>query len=165
MIRPPFTTPNWSDHKAYCAHCSNSGMVVIDGYSREVITTEGAWQPGLNDTASPCPMCERGKNFDAAGWNLAYNAKESRYYATGEGAGWWQRHDLGALSWENGYTVRHVRRCQLVPDGRQYPCGQPATGAYCDYHAQNRPGVVGSVKQLARSVETNEVMTTEEATA
>jgi hypothetical protein len=42
MIRPPFTTPNWSDHKAYCAHCSNSGMVVIDGYSREVITTEGA---------------------------------------------------------------------------------------------------------------------------
>lgn len=147
MIRPPFGTLNVSDPRAYCGHCGNSGMVVVDHSEHDaqpaVMDDAGNLvqpaRPGLGSVGAPCPMCQRGARIDANGTSLAYRKKEVGgpvvAVATGDGAGFWLRHDLERASWENGFTVRHSRRCMYASEGAAYSCGRPAVGQWCDYHA------------------------------
>ena len=146
----------------YCAHCRNCGNVAVDPRSPQSVgVTEpddpageyvvtAHWRdgttrsrsykppPGENPAATtaavrqlrerlagepglqygiPCPMCRVGEKVAV-------------------GRGWrWSDPFLTGVSWENGLTVRHRRRCQFARGERERSCGLPAVEQWCDYHA------------------------------
>lgn len=133
-------TPNVSDGRdasgkwlrptAYCAHCLNDGLVALDG----------------RHECAPCPMCLQGLITE-------------RNVCGAEGV-YWTQQALSTLTWERGCSVRHERRCRFQDDGREWSCGKPADGAYCEFHRleSNRVTVksqkewVGELKQLGRGL-------------
>ena len=125
-MKPPHSTPNEArTTKAWCAHCTNTGMVLLDGDE---------------NVGGPCPMCRRGLAIDLA----EVGAPSGFWYALPE-----------STTWENGLTVRHIRKCQHVPEGEQWSCGRPSVGQWCDHHAvaANRGArPAGSVQGLLRGV-------------
>lgn len=109
-MNAPHHMPNGPGSRAYCAHCANAGIVVLD--------------TPTNMHGAPCPMCEKGLVVASRAFNLA------DYWQTAH----------HATTWENGLTMRHLRRCQARHAGAEYPCGRPSVGAECDYHANNEAG-------------------------
>lgn len=109
MNAPHYVTNTAPGSRAYCTHCHNAGLVILDS--------------ATNMEGAPCPMCAKG-----------YAAAR----ATFDNPTWW-RDVPDSVTWERGLTVRHIRRCQAHTPGAEYPCGQPATGQLCDYHAEHAP--------------------------
>lgn len=108
-MNAPHSTPNGPGSRAYCAHCGNAGIVVLD--------------TACNMHGAPCPMCEKGLVVASRAFDLA---------------DYWQTAHVDT-TWENGLTMRHIRRCQMKQPGAEYPCGRPSVGGECDYHAEHAP--------------------------
>lgn len=86
-----------------CAHCHNSGNVVLDYYEPV--------------TGAPCPMC-------MVGFNVNQDRKEKNLCY------WHMEHgdegiDVHQWSWNHGLSIDHCRRCR--------ECGDPAIGQRCTY--------------------------------
>lgn len=123
-------TGKWLKPTAYCSHCGNDGMVQLDERVDH----------------APCPMCVQG------------GIVEERLM--GAPGLFWSQQALSTLTWERGCSVRHVRRCRFQDEGREWSCGKPADGAYCEFHRleSNRVTVksqrewVGELKQLGKGL-------------
>jgi hypothetical protein len=113
-------------NRSVCDHCHGgpeykSGFVCID-------------DPTSHGYVAPCPMCQQG-------------AQAERVQHAEHGGRYWGRvFDLSEVTWNNGLTSQHVKRCRVAD------CRRPAVATVCDPHraSQGKPVGAEAVRRMVQ---------------